>query len=192
MNRSWIASVFAAAALAWIAFDGTHLLAADKEQQGGAAAGRNDAGPAKRIDEAIQAYENRSNQELDQTRTEITRLQKELGELVELQFGLAISVVELQAEMRAQQLAASAGDSGGGATGSGSSASNQDAERRRLRTLELNRELRALLENLRNVVNQKRNETDQLVIQLRTLRTQQRQAAAALEQGKLPVKPSQD
>jgi hypothetical protein len=194
MNRSWIASVFAAAALAWTAFDGSDLLAADKEQQAGAAPGRDDEGPAKRIDEAILAYENRAHQELEHTRTEIAELQKELGELVTLQFGLAVSVAELQAEMRVQQLATSAGVSSGGASGSGSSASNHeaDAERRRLRALELNRELRTLLENLRNVVTQKRNETDQLVIHLRTLRARQRQMAADAERGKQPVKPSQD
>jgi hypothetical protein len=81
---------------------------------------------------------------------------------------------------------------GGDAPDSSSSSSKNDDDRRRQRAVELNRELRGVLENLRGVVTQKRNETDQLVIQLRTLRAQQRQMAADAERAKQPVKPSQD
>jgi hypothetical protein len=180
MNRLGFAFVFVAAGLAWTAIDRSSVLAAGKELQGGTAPGQSDEGPAKRIDEAIQAYENRANQELEQTRSEIARLQKELGEMVELQFNLVVSVAELQAEMRVQQMAAESGaNDEGQAPGTGSSAAKRDEERRRLRAIELNRELRGVLENLRNVVSQKRNETDQLVLQLRNLRAQQRQMAAA-------------
>jgi hypothetical protein len=192
MSRLLFASVFVAAGLAWTAFDRSTVLAADKDPQDNAAPSRDDEGPAKRIDEAIHAYENRADQELERTRTEITRLQKELGEMVQFQIGLTISVAELQVEMRAQQLAASESDASAGAPGAGSPSSEREAERRRLRALELNRELRAVLENLRNVVVQKRNETDQLVLQLRALRAQQRQMAADAARGKPPVKPSQD
>jgi hypothetical protein len=176
MNRSLFACVCVAAGLAWTAIDQSSVLAAGKELQGGTAP---DEGPAKRIDDAIQAYENRTNQELEQTRGEIAKHQKELGEMVELQLGLVVSVAELQAEMRVQQMAVE-DEAGGGAPGAGGgSAPNRDEQRKRLRSIELNRELRGVLENLRNVVSQKRNEIDQLVIQLRNLRTQQRQMAAA-------------
>ena len=178
MRRLGFAFVVVAAGLAWAAIDRSSVRAAGKELQGGAGS---EEGPAKRIDEAIQAYENRANQELEHTRSEITRLQKELGELVELQFSLGISVAELQAEMRAQQLVEeneANGQGQGQGSGGGNSASKRDEDRRRLRAIELNRELRGVLENLRNVATQKRNEIDQLVIQLRNLRTQQRQMAA--------------
>jgi hypothetical protein len=189
MNRLGFAPVFVAAGLAWAALEGSPVLAAGQEKPDAPAPGRDDEGPGKRIDKAIQAYENRADRELEQTRTDIARLQKELTEIVELQFGLVINVAELQAELKVQQMAAA---QGGDAPDSPSSSSKNDDDRRRQRAVELNRELRAVLENLRGVVTQKRNETDQLIIQLRTLRAQQRQMDADAERAKQPVKPSQD
>src|SRR5262249_43644787 len=104
---------------------------------------------------------------------------------------MVISLAELQAEMRAQ--AATANQAEGDGHESGASSSNQDQERRRLRAIELTRELRAVQDNLRGLVSQKRNEVDQLVAQLRNFRAQQRQAAADRERNKQqPNRPNQD
>jgi hypothetical protein len=194
MKRSLFASVFVTAGLAWTACVGLPVVAAGQEPQGSAAPARDQEqnGPARRIDQAILAYESRADQELDQTRKDIARLQKELGDMVELQFGLAISLAELQAEMRVQAATAAAADLSAESAGSGASAANQADEQRRLRTLELSRELRAVMENLRGVVSQKRNETDQLIVQLRNLRAEQRRMAADRERNKTTVRRSQD
>jgi hypothetical protein len=194
MVRSFFTSAFVAAGLLWTLCGGSPVMAGGQQPQAGAAPARDDDdSAARRIDKAILAYESRVDQEIDQTRKEINRLQKELSEMVELQFGLVIALAELQAEMKAQQLVAVAEREASPSPGeSGAAASNQAEERRRLRCLELNRELRAVLDNLRGMVSQKRSETDQLVLQLRNLRVQQRQLAAEIERGKQPVKPSQD
>jgi hypothetical protein len=74
-------------------------LAAGKDAPSGASQDRQDGenDPAKRIDKAIQDYENRADQELHQVRKEITLLRKELGELSELQYDMAVSLAEMQA-----------------------------------------------------------------------------------------------
>jgi hypothetical protein len=160
---------------------------ADKETQSKSSQDR-DSGqgdPEKRVDKAIESYEGRVDQDLEQARKDIDRLHKELSELGELQFTLAISLAELQAEMRAQS-ASDRGEGGGTAASSEGSdsekkSSSEDQARHRLRTIELTRELRQVQENLRSLVQQRRNETDQFVAQLRNLRTQQRQAASERE-----------
>jgi len=173
----------------------------DKETQAKSSRDR-EAGaedPEKRVDKAIESYEGRVDQDLEQTRKDIDRLHKELSELVELQFSLAISMAELQAEMRAQE----AIDRGEGkAADSSNSSDSSDSEkksstadhgRRRQRTIELTRELRQVQENLRSLVQQKRNETDQFIAQLRNLRTQQRQIASERERNnKQSANPSKD
>jgi len=194
MNRRLLASMLVGLGLTW----GAYALApafgddkADKQTKAGSSekAGDADQDPAKRIDKAIQSYESRAEQELDQTRKEIVRLRKELTELVELQNDMAISLAELQAEQRIQ--AADDAASAGGNGRADSESSNNDKERQRLRDLELNRELRQVQDSLRSVVQQKRNETDQLVAQLRNIRAQQRQVAAEREKNK-PTDPSKD
>jgi len=169
------------------------VYAADKEPQAGSTRTRDegDENPATRIDKAIQNYESRAEQELDQTRKEITRLRKELSELVELQNDMAVSVAELQAELRVQATANEDAD-GSDDNSDSEKSSNAEQERKRLRAMELNRELRQVQENLRNLVVQKRNDTDQLVAQLRNIRNQQRQMAAERERSKPAVSPSKD
>jgi hypothetical protein len=190
MSRSVFAVVFIVAGLAWTAFDGSPVRAGGQDTPAGATPSRDDSeSPTRRIDQALLAYEGRVDHELEQTRKDIARLQKELTEMVELQFGLAISLAEIQAEMRVQQSAAATqADSSTGSSASNSSASNREDERRRLRAVEMNRELRAVLDGLRGVVAQRRSETDQLALQLRSLRAQLRN----LQEGKPAVKPSQD
>jgi hypothetical protein len=151
-----------------------------------------DVDPGRRIDKAIAAYENRADQELDQVRKEITRLRKELSDLSELQNDLAMSLAEIQAEIRV--LAATRPQGGGDDAGPGSASASaiSPQERQRLRCTELARELRQVQENLRALVQQKRTETDQVVIQLRSLRGQQRQMTAAAAQSAQVEKPSKD
>jgi len=151
----------------------------DKQEKASPSRARDEgeADPAKRIDKALQTYESRADQELDQTRKEIARLRKELGELSELQYDMVISLAELQAEMRAQAALEAEAARSDESPGSGKSASDGDAGRQRLRALELTRELRQVQDSLRGVVQQKRNEVDQIVAQLRDARAMQRQKA---------------
>jgi hypothetical protein len=166
----------------------------EKEPQAGSSQNRDEGAesPSKRIDKAIEDYESRSEQGLDQTRKEISRLRKELGELVELQFDLTLSLAEMRAEMRAPASDAGARAGNGGKPGSGQAPSPEEQERKRLRALELDRELRAVQEGLRAVVQQKRAETDQLISQVRNLRAQQRQIESDRAQGKKPPTQSLD
>jgi hypothetical protein len=152
--------------------------------------GRED--PVKRIDKAIESYESRANQDLDQTRKDIDRMRKELGDLVELQLDLAISLAELQAELRAQMVPVASESNDGDNSSSGQPSSNTIQERQRVRAMELARELRQVQDSLRNLVAQKRNETDQLVVQLRNLRAQQRQIESEREKSKQGTDPSKD
>jgi hypothetical protein len=146
-------------------------------QPGAAAPGGDPAAdPAQRIDKAIQAYESRADQELSQIRAEIDKHRKELFELSELQFDMAIALAELQAAIRVQASLDSARDGEGAPAGSAASPTAE--ERQRLRAIELARELRPVQESLRSVVQQKKGETEQLVIQLRRLRASQRQTQA--------------
>jgi HD superfamily phosphodiesterase len=199
MSRWSFASMIVGMGLTLGAFAPAHATASDKsdksdkEAQPKASQGR-EAGeePEKRVDKAIQTYESRADQELEQTRKDIDRLQKELAELVELQFSMAVSLAELQAEMRADA-AVDNGAAGVGSYGNDSEkASTADQARQRRRTVELTRELRQVQDNLRAVVQQKRNETDQFVAQMRVLRAQQRQAASERERNKQAANQSKD
>jgi len=106
---------------------------------------------------------------------------------------MAISLAELQAELKAQAAANQIPEDSSNGPASGSSSTTAAQERQRLRAIELARELRQVQESLRSLVQQKRGETDQLVLQLRNLRAQQRQAAAAeRERNAQANKPSQD
>jgi hypothetical protein len=163
-----------------------------ESQPGAGSPGENGAtDPAQRIDKAIQAYECRADQELSQTRTEIARLRKELNEYSELQYDLAISLAELQAVLRVQSALGNGADGDGTPAGPATASPTATQERQRLRTLELARELRQVQENLRSLVQQKKGETDQLVAQLRNLRTQQRQTSSREGQPQ-PARPSRD
>jgi hypothetical protein len=193
MTRSLLVLLTAGTALVWNLWTSPAAPAADQPGKPGeatAAQARDDeeTDPTKRIDKAIAAYERRADQELDLTRKEITRLRKELGELGELQYDLAISLAELQAEIRVMASVDRTTDGDGNPTAPAQSASSE--ERQRLRSIELARELRQVQENLRALVQQKRSETDHLVIQLRNLRAQQRQIAA--ERAAPPDKRSRD
>jgi hypothetical protein len=168
--------------------DAVPALAAEQEKDATKSGPRDrsdsESDPAKRIDRAIQEYEGRADQELSQIRKQITQLRAELGELCDLQCDMAVSLAELQAEMRVQ--AVTSPDSETSAAG----ASGQD--RQRMRSIELAREFRQVQDSLRSIVQQKRSETDQLVLQLRNLRAQQRQAMADRERNAHAPKPSQD
>jgi hypothetical protein len=154
--------------------------------------GRDDdeTNPSKRIDKAIEAYERRADSELEQVRKEILKSRRELSELNDLQYDLAISLAELQAELRVMVVRDRATDGDGNPVSPGQSTSTE--ERQRLRAIELARELRQVQETLRSLVQQKRSETDQLVLQLRNLRSQQRQLASQRAPGATPDKPSRD
>jgi hypothetical protein len=182
MNRWLLPSMIVAAGIAVYFAGGSPALAADKDPQANStpAKGEGEESPTKRIDRAIQTYESRAESELEHTRKEIDRMRKELGEMMELQIEMAISLAELQAELRVAAATTNL-EGGNDSSSSGSAASSAEQEQRRLCALELTRELRAVLDNLRGLVAQKRNETDQLVIQLRNLRVQQRQFAAERE-----------
>jgi len=172
-------------------------LAADNQNQdraANAADNRPEGGdsPAARIDQAIQSFMSRTDQDLDQNRKEIARLRKEWTELSELQIDMAIALAELQAEVRVNQAQEETADPGSTSPNSSEARPNAEQERKRLRNLELSRELRQVQENLRSVVQQKRGETEQLVVQLRNLRAQQRQMAAERAQSKSATNPSKD
>ncbi len=89
MSRFLLASAIVGMGLACGALALAPALAAAQQPKGSRAGssqdrdeGRDD--PVKRIDKAIESYESRANQELEQTRKDIDRMRKELGELVEL------------------------------------------------------------------------------------------------------------
>jgi hypothetical protein len=196
MRRWSLASMIVGTGLACGAFALAPAAAEDKgtkESQASSSRDREgEEGPEKRIDKAIEKYESRAEQDLEQTRKDVDGLKKELGELVDLQFAMSISLAELQAEMRAQAAVVEGATGGNADSDSGKSSGTADQERRRLRAVELTRELRQVQENLRNVVQQKRNETDQLVAQLRNLRAQQRQMASERERNKQAANQDKD
>src|SRR5436305_837769 len=68
----------------------------DSQPDPGSPRGR-DAGAedtAQRIDKAIRAYQDRAARDLEQTRKELDRMRKELGELTELRLDMAIAAAE--------------------------------------------------------------------------------------------------
>jgi hypothetical protein len=197
MSRWLLASIIVGTGIACGAFALAPVVAedkADKETQAKASQGREagEENPEKRVDKAIQSYESRADQELEQARKDIDRLRKELSELAELQFSMAISLAELQAEIRAQAAVDNGAAGVADSSDSEKASSTVDQTRQRLRTIELTKELRQLQDNLRSLVQQKRNETDQFVAQLRILRAQQRQEAAERERSKQAANPSRD
>jgi len=179
MSRWWFASMVVGTGLAWSVLAWAPTRAQDKPPPApaGAPAERSDAveGAEKRIDKAIQKFESRADQELDQSRKELDQMRQELRDLNELQFDLEISMAELQAELAVKK--AHRHDTDGGGPRSGSEPSSAaEQERQRTRVIELGRELRRVKENLRGVVQQKKDETEQQVLQLRNLRAQLRQS----------------
>jgi hypothetical protein len=189
MSRWSIASILVGAGLVFGLSGRTTALADEKgakeaearPSQAQAQAQAGDDDPEKRVDKAIEKYESKADEDLEQTRKEIARSQKELSELFELNFSMAVSLAELQAELRVQ----SADNNAGGGDDSDSGKAKAAAqERQRIRTLELTRELRQVNDALRSMVQQKRNETDQFVAQLRALRAQQRQLASERERNR--------
>jgi chromosome segregation ATPase len=173
MRRWLLASTIVATGLACILSTPTAASASEGTSQD-----RNEGteSPAKRIDRAIELYQSRSEQDLEQTRKEIAALRKELGELVGLQFDMAVSLAEMQAELRAQAADVNPGPE--------KASSAEDQERKRMHAMELDRELRQVKDHLRAAVQQRRSEVDQLVSQLRNLRTQQRKMESDLAQNK--------
>jgi hypothetical protein len=167
MSRWWFASMVVGTGLAWSVLACAPTRAQDKPPApAGAPPERSDAveGAEKRIDQAIQKLESRADQELDQSRKELEQMRQELRDLNELHFDLGISMAELQAELAVKKAHRHATDGGA------------EQERQRTRVIELCRELRRAKENLRSVVQQKKDETEQQVLQLRNLRAQLRQS----------------
>jgi hypothetical protein len=196
MTRSLLVLMTVGTGLAWSVWTSPIVRAAgqpEKPAPSTSAQARDDeeTDPTKRIDKAIAAYERRADQELELTRKEITRLRKELGELSELQYDLAVSLAELQAEIRVMASLDRTTDGDGNPIAPPQSAASAE-ERQRLRCIELARELRQVQENLRGLVQQKRGETDQLVIQLRNLRAQQRLVASPRAPAAPADRPSRD
>jgi hypothetical protein len=197
MSRFLLASAVVGMGLACGALALAPALAAAQQTRGsrtGSSQDRDDGreDPAKKIDRAIESYESRASQDLDQTRKDIDRMRKELGDLVELQLDLAISLAELQAELRAQMVSVDTAGGDGDSSSSGQPSSSTLQERQRVRAMELGRELRQVQDSLRNLVAQKRGETDQLVAQLRNLRAEQRRMESEREKSKQTTDPSKD
>jgi len=198
MGRWSLAWIIVGAGIACGALVLAPAIADDKDaktQESGASKDREagDDKPEARIDKGIENFDNRASQELEQARKDIDRLQKELNDLFTLQFSLAIPMAELQADLRAQ--AAENADNRPDKDkdkdkDKDSSAATRERERQRNR--ELSRELRQVQENLRNVVQQKRAETEQFVAQLRDLRAQYRQMAAERERVQQAANDSKD
>jgi hypothetical protein len=198
MSRWLLASMIAAVGITWAAVAPAPACADEKEKkasQSDSSRGRDDdeANPEKRIDKAIQTYESRADQELDQTRKEVHRLRKELSEMTDLYFDMVVSLAELRAQLSVQAAEdnGSPGDDKANSE-SGSTSSGAEKERQRLRAMELNRELCQLQDNLRNAVQQRRNEIEQIVTALRNHRAQQKQAASDRERNKQQAPGSPD
>jgi hypothetical protein len=134
---------------------------------------RGDSGEVSegKIDKAIEVYESRTEEDLDQTRKDIERLRKQLEELNDMRLDMVMAVAQLRADLTAHAAVAQQ---------SGSDSADQDSdsaskERKRVRAIELSREYRQIQELLRNEVQQAKGSTEQFVALLRSLRAQQRQ-----------------
>jgi TolA-binding protein len=170
MNRRWLAALLITTGLAC----GASVLAPALAQDN---ANPNSAGDsAQKIDKAIQAYQNRSVQDLEQTRKDLDRLRRELRELIELRLDMAISAAELRANV-ANSWNPRGSSSFAGYPGSAENQAVEKSEKDRQsqEAATLNQELRQVQELLRSELQQARTQADQLVAQLRDLRAQQRQ-----------------
>jgi len=153
--------------------------------------------PSQKVDRALQTYRQRMGQNQEHTRKDIDRLRKELTELTDLRYDMAISLAELRADMTAQAMLPGQGGLGGGfrslqATGGSEGAGGQGGagqgtgdnqaqggqmdERQAARADALHRELQVVLQQLNSDVNQARTAVEGLATQLQTQREQQRQA----------------
>ena len=183
MNRRWLAALLIGTGLACGAWALAPALAQDKEnkkpESGSSRAQDQDNGAddsAQKIDKTIQAYQNRSVQDLEQTRKDLDRMRKELRELVEVRFDMAIAAAELRAETGNTGLPGTFGSPAGFPGSAGFQAAAPSGKDRQTQgAAAMNQELRQVQELLRSEIQQARNQTDQLVAQLRELRTQQRQ-----------------
>jgi len=187
MSRWLLVSLIVGTGLACGAFAFAPALAQDRGSGPDSSRIRNDSdeNPASKIDKAIEVYDSRAEQELEQTRKDIDRLRKQLSELNDLRLDMVIAVAQLRADLASQ--AAVSQESGGD-----SADKDQDKERRRLRAIELNREYRQIQDLLRNEVQQAQSSTDQFVAQLRALRAQQRQRQEQIEAERHPRKQAED
>ncbi len=147
---------------------------------------------AQRVDKAIQAYQNRTNQELEDTRKGIDRMRKELSEATDSRIDMAIALAELRADSGVRSngpgvpgspraLGSYPSPGGGPGPNPGANDSGSDTERQQRRASVLNQELRQVAELLHNELQQERSQTDQLVSQLRALRAQNRQQQEQLK-----------
>src|SRR5687767_10545890 len=117
MRRQLVAMAVMLGLICGIAPTLTALAQVREGGQGGRQTDRDGDGssdPSQRIDKALQAYRQRLGQSQDHTRKEIDRLRKELVELIDLRYDMAISLAELRADMSVS------GQPGQGGFGAGS------------------------------------------------------------------------
>ena len=181
MNRRWFAALLIGTGLACGAWALTPALAQDKENkkpESGSSRDQDNGADdsAQKIDKTIQAYQSRSVQDLEQTRKDLDRMRKELRELVEVRFDMAIAAAELRAETGSQGIPGISGSPAGYPGSAGfQAAAPSGKDRQTQNAAATNQELRQVQELLRSEIQQARNQSDQLVAQLRELRAQQRQ-----------------
>ena len=120
--------------------------------------------PSQKVDKTLQTYRQRLGQDQEHTRKDIERLRKELVELIELRYDMAISHAELPpADMALQSIQATGVGAAGAVTEGG-----QTDERQAARADALHRELLSVVQTLNSDVGQARNGIEQLASQLRT------------------------
>ncbi len=143
---------------------------------------------SQEIDKALQAYEQHMGGNVEECRKELDRMKKELHELIDLRIQMAISLAELRDKVQPQgpgpgipggfppgyyttrgYTGVSGGPSGGGGQAQRSPGENQ----RQGRTSTLASELLQLHNQLRNEVDQEKNQLAQLAGQLRALEQQE-------------------
>jgi len=181
MNRRLLAALLIGTGLACGAWALAPALAQDKENKKSESGSSRDQDngaddSAQKIDKTIQAYQNRSVQDLEQTRKDLDRMRKELRELVEVRFDMAIAAAEIRAETGGSGLPGAFGSPAGFQGSAGfQAAASSGKDRQTQGAAAMNQELRQVQELLRSEIQQARTQTDQLVAQLRDLRAQQRQ-----------------
>jgi hypothetical protein len=162
---------------------------AQRPQQGGQGQGAGEF--SGDLDKALQSYhsfQERSSKGPDQARQEIERMVKELNELIQMKYQMAVALATQRAEHPATaggpghaQPASAAGQSQGqgqGQTqspgGGGKEAKGSDDDHAMALRKALIHELEQVQNQIRGELDQARNAADQLANQIRTLREQHR------------------
>jgi hypothetical protein len=185
MNRRLLVCLVIGSGLVCGAFCLDPTFAQDKDSrssESGDSRGRYDGtgASAERVDKALQDYQSRLGQDVEQSRKDIDRMRKELRDLIDTRFDMVLSLAELRADMGVPVAAPGAPAPPGtvipepGVVYAGPKTMSE-TDRQHQRAAILHQELRQIQDVVRNDLQQARSQTDQLVAQLRTLRAQQRQ-----------------